>query len=465
MTFLQFLHLLRARHRIVIAAIAIGVVLALLLVVFSPRSYDATAQVLVNVRAPETVGSQSLQDQLAPDYLSTQVDILRSRRVALRVAKALNLDSAPSVRRAFTESDATSFEDYVVEIVQRGLTVAPAAASRVISLTYTARDPQLAASAANAYAEAYRTVTLQLQAEPARQSAEWYDGQARAVQAQLLAAQQALSARQRTLAVAADADQTDSDVNRLNNLSGQLAAAQAQQAALHARAGGGALPDIVASPVVQGLQADLAKLQAQRAQLASYAGPNNIDLIQLDRQIGGLQGKLDEQRALVARSATAAASQGVSGVAQLSGAVAAQRQRTIAARSNRDELGPLQEQVTNLKQTYEQIMARRAQLGILSEGSQTNVALLSAASPPSRPAWPKPLLLLAIGILLGGVAGAALAVVLELIDQRLRAPDDIEAWLGIPNLGAIRMIEDRSARARLGGSLRRLLPGPAADGG
>jgi uncharacterized protein involved in exopolysaccharide biosynthesis len=399
-------------------------------------------------------------DQLAPDYLATQVDILRSRRVVLQVIKDLGLASDPAQQLAFQKNGGPSFEDFLVATVSAAVSVAPVSTSRVISLTYSARDPVFAAAAVNAYARAYQDTTLQLQAEPARQSVRSYEAQAKAVQDQLGRVQQELSARERALAVTSDTDQTDADINRLNSLSSQLAAAQAAAATAGARASNGALPDTIASPVVQSIQTDLAKLEAQRAQLASYAGPNNIDLIQLDRQIAGLRGQLSQQRALVSRSATDTAVQGASSVAQLSQAVAAQRARAITARANRDEVALLKGQITNLNQTYEQIMTRRAQLGILSEGSQTNVSILSRATPPVKPAWPRPLIMLALGIVLGGICGMIFAIAAELIDQRLRRADDIEAWLGVPNLGIIRRGIARPSKPSLARTIRRFLPRP-----
>ncbi|WP_116091303.1 GNVR domain-containing protein [Sphingomonas crusticola] len=459
MTFLQFLYLLRARMGAIVIAAAIGAMLAIGWIFASARTFDATAQLLVNVRAPETVGSQSFADQLAPDYLSTQVDIIRSRRVALAVVKALGLDTDAKQRAAFRASKSSSFQDFLINRIRAGLSVAPVSTSRVVSLTYSAADPQFAAAAANAYASAYQDTNLKLQTEPARQSVASYEAQARAVQDQIAEAQRALSEKERFLAITSDSDQSDAEINRLNSLSGQLATAQAEAATLGARASNGALPDAIASPVTQGIQGELAKLEAQRAQLASYAGPNNLDLIQINRQIAALRDQLSQQHRLVAQSASAAAAQGGMSVGRLSAEVAAQRGRAIGARANRDAVALLKDQVANLKQTYEQIVTRRAQLGILSEGSQTNVSVLSFATTPVKPAWPRPFVMLALGLVAGTFAGIGYSIIAEMADQRLRKVEDIEAWLGVRSLGAIRR-GAHEPRRRLMSGVGRLLPLP-----
>ncbi len=463
MTFLQFFRLLRARWLMLATGAALGLVLAFAWAMFSERVYQATAQVLVDVRAPERLdGAVAPQEQLASDYLTTQMDILRSTAVRQKVVENLRLAGDPAARQEFVASGATgTIEQYLVGKLGRGLNLVPSTTSRVISINYSAKDPDAAARVANAFAQAYRDVSLQLVVEPARQSAGWYQQRADEVKTELVAAQDKLAARQRELGVSADSDQTDADVARLSSLSAQLAQAQAERAQSAARTGGGALPDAMASPVIQGIQAELAKLEAQRRQLAQVAGPNNVDMVQLNGQISALRQQLETQRALVAQTASTAAAQREQSVGALAAAVAEQRQRVIDARSDRGELVLLQRDVDNLRQIYEQIVARRAQLGIMGQGSQTNVAILAAAVAPQNPAWPRPVLMMLLGLVLGAVIGGAAAIVTELSDQRLRSADDHEAWLGIPNLGTIAL--SAPPQLQIGAALRRYLPKPGTS--
>src|SRR3546814_5158963 len=106
MTFLQFFRLLKARWLMLAGGAAIGLMLAFIWVLFSDKSYQATAQVLIDVRAPETLGKQSSEaDQLAPDYLSTQTDIMQSERVRLKVVEKLGLASNPKARADYERSE------------------------------------------------------------------------------------------------------------------------------------------------------------------------------------------------------------------------------------------------------------------------------------------------------------------------------------------------------------------------
>ena len=75
-----------------------------------------------------------------------------------------------------------------------GSSVEPTRGSNVINLTFTAADPIFAQAAANAFAQAYMDVSVDLRVAPARQSATFLEEQAKTLRANLEKAQATLSA-------------------------------------------------------------------------------------------------------------------------------------------------------------------------------------------------------------------------------------------------------------------------------
>src|SRR5699024_2413698 len=77
-----------------------------------------------------------------------------------------------------------------------------------------------------------------------------------------------------------------------------------------------------------------------------------------------------------------------------------------------------------------------------------NVSVLTKAimgDDPS-PVAPKPMLNIAIAIVLGGMAGIGIAILLAYLDKMITTEDDIEKQLGLPLLGVISHINPEDIR-------------------
>jgi polysaccharide biosynthesis transport protein len=107
----------------------------------------------------------------------------------------------------------------------------------------------------------------------------------------------------------------------------------------------------------------------------------------------------------------------------------------------------------------------RAQtLSLLSELKEGNVKATAEAPVPTTPSSPKTSRNTALGLFLGLLIGLSLAFVLERLDRRIRAPEDLEAAYRLPLLGAIPKSAalSRSARAK-GDGKRAVLPSAEAE--
>jgi succinoglycan biosynthesis transport protein ExoP len=441
------LMVLLVRWKFLATAAILAIIAALIYILIAPSIYQSTAQVFLDIRAPETVGSQSLADQLSPDYLMTQEDILKSMRVSQRVAEMTGIANSTEMAEAWGWTpSAGPVPEYMAKQLQNGLSIVSSAVnSRVIGISYSSADPEFAAKIADAFANAYADVNIDLQAEPARRTVDSYSRQLDDLSNQLNAAQKKLGARQKDLGIISSTD-TDADSVRLDSLSSQLAAAQAQDASVSGRPKAGTLPDEMANPVIVGLQGDIAKLEGQRQQLATSAGPNNPDYRQIVSQITELRQQLARQQGLIHQSVVTTSRQTQSAVSNLKTSVEEQRQRVIQARANRSDVALLEQDVTNLKLLYDQMAARRSQLQVLDNVGQTNVSILTHAVPSALPIWPRKGLILALAAIGGVVLGAVIALAIEFLDRRLRRSEEFETWLGIPDLGTIQIGEPRRRR-------------------
>jgi polysaccharide biosynthesis transport protein len=84
------------------------------------------------------------------------------------------------------------------------------------------------------------------------------------------------------------------------------------------------------------------------------------------------------------------------------------------------------------------LLQERAQdLEVLASLQTGTAELVQRASPPSLPSSPKPVRNVVLGIFLGLALGAALTVLREQLDRRLKGPDDVSRVFDLPVLASI----------------------------
>ncbi|WP_431476932.1 Wzz/FepE/Etk N-terminal domain-containing protein [Massilia eburnea] len=155
MNFAQFLLILQARKKIVLLTLLVTVAATLVVSLLLPKTYEATSSLVMNYKGVDPLTGMALPGQLMPGYMATQIDIISSKNVALRVVDQLKLADSPAVIAQFTESTGGkgTVRDWLAELLQKKLDIVPAKESSVLNVTFKASDPQFAAAVANAFAD------------------------------------------------------------------------------------------------------------------------------------------------------------------------------------------------------------------------------------------------------------------------------------------------------------------------
>ena len=152
MSFSQLLTILRAKWWVALSIFALTLVVTVAVSLILPKMYTGAASVVVDIK-PDPVSAAGFSAAVVPGFMATQVDIIQSDRVALRVIHDLKLSEQPGIQaqwRDETEGQGT-LEQWLVDLLQRRLDVKPSRESNVINITYKAPDPRFAAALANAF--------------------------------------------------------------------------------------------------------------------------------------------------------------------------------------------------------------------------------------------------------------------------------------------------------------------------
>ena len=450
MTLQQFVDILKARWKLALLLFALTLGAAVGLSLVLPSKYTATAQVLVDMKSPDPVLGLLMPGQLTPGFMATQIDIITSQRVALNVVDALRIaENARAIEQWQQATDRQgSIRHYFSDLLVKDLDVKPSRESTVLAITYTGRDPAFAAIVANAFAQAYVDLSVQLKVEPARQTRGFFDTQTQALRDRLEAAQNRLTTYQRDKGIVSADERLDVENTRLAELSTQLVTLQAlageasrRQALAKDAASRGTsedVPEVLSSVLIQSLKAELARVDGRLDQQGAVLGTQHPDILKLKEERASVVRKIERETAAITGSLGNASKIQSQREGDLKVALDRQRAKVLEIKQVRDELTVLQRDVESAQRAFDAVSQRLSQTSLESQSNQSNVVVLTPASEPRKPSSPKLVLNAAIGAFLGVLLGVAGALAAELRNRRVRGPQDLELASGVRPMGTLR---------------------------
>jgi len=467
MTFGQFLSVMRARWWVVLGVLALMVAATTAISLSMPQQYTASSSFLLDVK-PDPVSAVVYGGLPSPAFMATQVDIIKSDSVGLRVARNTKLGENTQVRQQWMEATQGqgSIEQWLVDLFRRQLEVLPSRESNVITLSYKAPDARFAAAMANAFVEAYMQTALELRVDPARQYSSFFDTRAKEARDALEKAQSRLSEFQKENGITAADERLDIENARLNELSSQLVSLQAVAAESSSRqaqavsAQGDRMPEVLNSAVVSGLKADIGRGEARLRELLTRFGDNHPQVQEARANLGELRASLDAETRRVTGGIGLGNTINRQREAELRAQLDAQRANVLRLKAVRDEASVLMRDIENAQRTYDAIVTRFTQTSLESQTTQSNISVLSQAVPPREPSSPKTLLNALVATFAGTLLGVGLALLLEWLDRRVRNAEDVVATLGLPVLGVMPRPGTRLLGARRPSVLQRRLLAP-----
>ncbi|MDB5906140.1 MAG: chain-length determining protein [Massilia sp.] len=445
MTLRQFLLILLARKKIILATLAVTVLLALGFSLVQQPTYKATASVLLNYKGVDPLTGLTMPGQLLPGYMATQIDIISSKNVALRVVDTLKLATSKAVLDQFnaTTGGRGNMRDWLADLLLKKLDIVPSRESSVVEISFRGADPQFVSAVANAFADEYRRVTVQLKTEPMKNASAYFNEQTKLLRDNVETAQARLSKYQQEKGIVSlDFNRADVELARLNDLSQQLVAAQGQaiEGNSRERMASGAVadsPDVGNNGLVQNLRAGLAGAQAKLAEVGQRLAPNHPLYQSNKAEVDKMREDLNAALGSVSRSVGNNAAVLRQREDELRSAVAAQKVRVLELNRARDEFGVLLKDMDSAQRAFDAASQRLSQTRIEASSEQSDISILNPAVPPMDPSGPRVLLNTFVSVLLGAVLGVGLGLLAELFNRPIRSAGDLHDLLGVPVLGTV----------------------------
>jgi uncharacterized protein involved in exopolysaccharide biosynthesis/Mrp family chromosome partitioning ATPase len=441
--------------RILLAALVVTGLAFVLAGMVTPL-YRAETRILIEMR--ESVYTRPASSGLGegaaalPDAetIASQVEIIGSSDILREVARRLDLTSHEEFGAAGEtsmlgnlmilaglKSDPTqaSVEERMLEALRTGLSIFQVDGSRVIVVRFSSRDPELAASVANAVADAYVAWQAQAERRANADASEWLEpeienlrGRVREAEARVAEyrAQSGLLIGQNNLAL---------PTQELAEISTELTRARADRSAAEARAAAirdamaanrsvETMPEVLASPMVQRLRERQAQIEAEIADLSASLLENHprMRALRAQGQETARQLRTEISKVLAATENEAATARGREErlVAEVNRLKAASAQ----AGDSEVELRALEREAMAQRALLESYLTRHREAAARADRSPApaDARIFARATAPAEAYFPKTVPILAAAFAGSLIVMSVLVLMRELFSGRAMRP-------------------------------------------
>jgi len=474
------------RQRRLIVSTFLGIFFITVVVAFlMPKEYESQMKILVrheraeSVVSPEREGPQQLRTEVSEEELQSEAELLRSRDLLTKVVIACDLykRSGNSFWKAIwhkVEAGGTSenIQDdprvpRAVLVLEKDLKVEPVKLTNLISVTYTATDPQLTARVLNSVASLYLEKHLVMHRVPGE--FDFFHQQAEEYRKALANTETQMADFSRHEGVVSAALEKDITVRKLTEFEAasketQTAIAETQERIRTLETQLASLPSRMTTQVrtsdnpqlMERLKSTLLDLELKRTELLTKFEPNYRPVQEVEAQIAQtretinaalkapLRDETDDRdptyeslRGELAKSKTELATlqARAAGTARLARAYRAESQQL-------DEKEVRQQDMIRAAKANEEnymLYLRKQEEARISDALDrqriSNVVVAEAATVPFKPQGRR-LFIVILGGFFACIVSAMLAFAMDRWDPSFRTPEELQSFLGSPVLAA-----------------------------
>ncbi|HVQ36875.1 MAG TPA: polysaccharide biosynthesis tyrosine autokinase [Pyrinomonadaceae bacterium] len=520
---LDYWRAVRKRLWLVVGIVMIVTMLAVLYVARKPDIYQASARVQVNLENnAELVGSKTpyvFGPTNDPVYFNTQLQILGSPGLMRRVVKTLDLEHNPSFFKGNSTQKRTTWQTmkrmvgfgppeklgstpqprnelqldtpvastsghedlaeakrlapFVLSVIG-GLKVDPVKETRgvyketrLIDITFTHTDPEVASKVVNAIADTYVYNNLEKKSETNATTGDFLQKRIADLQQQIRGDEERLVNYAKTnQIISLDANQ-NTVVERLAALNRQLVEAEKDRIDAESKYSSAKGPGKAGSLVdadekrLADLESKLAELRQKRSQLLVEATEEAPEVKEVEPQIRELEGQIKDLRSQ--KSTTLLTNletryrETMGREQALRKSFEQQRARTVTQNEAAINYRIIQQEIETNKTLLDNLLQRSKENDVIMASKPNNVSIVDYALAPDFPIGPNRMRTVLMALFLSLALGVGLALLLEYLDDSVHSTEDVERLLNLPALAVIPSIGGAGKRRRLAaaGALQR----------
>jgi uncharacterized protein involved in exopolysaccharide biosynthesis/Mrp family chromosome partitioning ATPase len=452
----QLVRAVWARRLKVLAVTLIGAGVAFAGAKMISPKYSAETRLLIEQRAPAFANTQSNDGNAGPllDELNiaSQVQLLQSADIIKQVINSEKLYELPEFDDAVKGSALSDIlvalhieknplknppEERVIDAFIKRLQVYQVPGSRVIGITFTSKDPKIAARIPNAMANVYLATQSGAKLDTNSEATRWLEPEIENLRQKVNDAEQKVAEYRAKHGLLPTNGGSNFPQQQLNDISVELTRVRGEKANAEARAqsvrnalasgeASDTLPDIMSSQSMQRLKATESGLQSQISDLSTSLLNNHPKLKSLRAQLADIKTQIRQETQKILAS--------VESEAKVAGLRAAELERQSgtlranSAQAGEDEVGlnALQREANAQRQLLETYLARYREAASRadSNSSPADARIVSRAIEPVDPYFPKVVPIVAVAAVATLIMSAIVIMLAELFSGRALRPVD-----------------------------------------
>lgn len=442
------------RKWIILLSTLAGLAIALYHAETTVPQYEASARINIDLGRSTNIGIESLVQQ-SDTYsepsqgLQTQVEIMRSKTVAMNVINTLNLYQKPPFSSMFEKKP---YNGQLTPAQQEGLigmfrgatkiTVVPD--TGLVDVAFQSSQPEVAMNAANAIVDAYRQRDLQSHYQGVQSISDWLTGKLTALKAQVVLNQKALSQYvQQHNIIPTDANGGSLSTDNLGTVNQQLAEAEADRIVKEARykmaqtRNPELLVSVAPGTILSSLRAQQADLMVQAAQLQSKFGPEYPKLRELNQELLSVQSDIDAEITNLTKRFAEEYNTAVQTEALMQSRLDTLKQAAYQENESAAQFDILKHDAEAAAELYDALELKLQEAGITAGLNSTSIDVVDLATIPLAPVLPRTRSDVMFGGFGGLIVGIMLAFLVESLDDTLRTSEETEAVCHLPTLAVV----------------------------
>jgi succinoglycan biosynthesis transport protein ExoP len=480
---------------LIIALCLLGTAMAAIYVARKPDIYAAESRVQVDLESNPAVGSGKNGSVIInsqgtdPAYFNTQLQILSGAGLLRRVVKTLDLEHNSEFLRPSTERAGSTVENLkrmlglsgkstvspneedagynvpltehvapaiarndlveakrlapFVSALQAGLKVDPVREmrtgsyvkdTRLIDISFTHTDPQVAAKVVNAVADTFVLQNLEKKTETNNNAGDFLQKRVAELQAQIRNSEERLVNYAKSHQILSLDSSQNTVIDRLVQLNKQLLEAENErkdaEAAYRTALAPGAANALAERDLKSMAETDskLIELRARRQQLLVENTEEWPEVKEINQQIASLEKQAKETRGrateVIVTNLETRYRQAVEREKALRGAFDQQRGETVEQNQAAINYRIIQQEIETNKQLLDGLLQRSKENDVILAGTPNNIYVVDYAIVTANPVGPRRARTVLLAALLSLVAGIGLAVVIEYLNDSIRSARD-----------------------------------------